>query len=70
MASMKSPFSSASRPSISLEEPRGAGNMHGASLSPPSVDFNPPRGMDGQGMFTVRFAYLSLVDCLYFYFFG
>ena len=67
---MKSPFSSASRPSILLEEPRGAGHMHGASLSPASVDFNLPLEMDGQGMFTVRFAYLSLVDCLNFYFFG
>ena len=50
---MNSTFSSASRPSILLEEPRGAGYMHGARLSPPSVDFKQPRGMDGQGMFTV-----------------
>ena len=38
--------------------------MRGVRLSPPSVDFEPARGMDGQGMFTVRFAYLSIVDCL------
>ena len=39
--------------------------MHGARPSPPRIDFKPPRGMDGQGMFTVR-SYLSLVDCLNF----
>jgi hypothetical protein len=66
VASTKSTFSSASRPSILLEEPRGAGHMHGARLSPPSVDFKPPRGMDGQAMFTVHFVYLSLVDCFDF----
>ena len=66
---MKSMFSSASRPSILLEEPREAGHLHGARLSPPSVDFKPLRGMDGQGMFRVHFAYLSLMDCLNFNFF-
>jgi hypothetical protein len=54
MASMKSTFSSASRPSILLDEPRGSAHMHGARLSPPSLDLKPPRGMEGQGMFTVR----------------
>ena len=52
--SMNSAFLSASRPSILLEEPRGAGHMHEPRLSPPSVDFKPPRGIDGQGMFTVH----------------
>ena len=47
MASMKSTFSFASRPSILLEEPRGAGYIDGARLSPPSVDFKPPREMNG-----------------------
>ena len=42
--------------------------MQGARLSLLSVDFKLPRRMDGQGMFTVRFAYLSLVDCLNFNF--
>jgi hypothetical protein len=53
---MKSTFSSASRPSVLLDEVRGAGHMHagGGRLSPPSLDLKPPRGMEGQGMFTVR----------------
>jgi len=51
MASMKSTFSSGSRPSVLLE---GPGHMHGGRLSPPSLDLKPPRGMEGQGMFTVR----------------
>jgi hypothetical protein len=55
---MKSTFSSGSRPSILLEEPRG-GHMHGR-LSPPSFDFKPPRGMDGQSMFTVRICLVLL----------
>ena len=38
--------------------------MHGARLSLPRVDFEPSRGMDCRGIFTVRFSYLSLMDCL------
>jgi hypothetical protein len=52
MASMKSTFPSTSRPSVLLEDVRGAGHMHGGRLSPPNLDLKPPRGMEGQGMFT------------------
>jgi hypothetical protein len=52
MASMKSTFSSATRPGMLVEDTRGQGHMLG-TLSPPSIDLKPPRGTDGQGIFPV-----------------